>query len=94
MEFNELLQQWHLSELYVVNLRVNERLAMDMPEELLGVVSDPVDHTLSRLEMPWDVSKIVFRSWMLPRMGVEIALIDYDHQLFNYLIFSLIRTNF
>ena len=94
MEFNELLQQWHLSELYVVNLRVNERLAMDMPEELLGVVSDLADHTLSRSEMPWEVSRTVFRLWMLPRMGVEIALIDHDHQLFNYLIFSLIQMNF
>ena len=80
-----ILQHVHLSELYVVDLRVNERLAMDMLEELLGVVSDPADHTLSRLEMPWEVSRIVFRLWMLPRMGVEIALIDHT---INY---SIIR---
>ena len=42
-EFSELLQQVHLGELDVVNLRIHERL--DMSEELLGVVSDLADDT-------------------------------------------------
>ena len=44
-EFDELLQKVHLNELNIVDLSINERL--DMLEELLGVVSDPVDDTLS-----------------------------------------------
>ena len=31
-----------------------------------------------------EVSRTVFRSWMLPLRGVEIALIDCAHQLFTY----------
>ena len=60
-EFDELLQQVHLGEVNVVDLRINERL--DMSEELLGVVSDPVDDTLSTSpEMLWEVSRTVFCS--------------------------------
>ena len=44
-EFEELLQQVHLGELDVVDSRINERL--DTSEELLGIVSDPADDTLS-----------------------------------------------
>ena len=43
MEFDKLLQQVDLSELDVVDSRINERL--DMSEELLGVVSDSADDT-------------------------------------------------
>ena len=46
-EFDKLLQQVHLSELDVVDSRINERL--DMSEELLGVISDPADDMLSTL---------------------------------------------
>ena len=40
---------------------------------------------------PWEVSRTVFGSWMLPLtcMVVEIALIDRAHQLFTYPNFSL-----
>ena len=76
-EFDQLLQQVHLSEHDVVDSCINEQL--DMSEELLGVVSDAVDDTLNTSEMLWEVSRIVFRSWMLPLMGVEIALIDCIH---------------
>ena len=81
-EFDEVLQQVHLGELDVVDSRVNERLSM--LAELLGVVSDPADDTLSTSGMPWEVLRTVFRSWMLPLMGVVIALIDRFHQLFTY----------
>ena len=56
MEFDELLQQVHLSELdvrCVVVLRINERL--DMSEEMLGVISDPADDTLCTPGMQWDI---------------------------------------
>ena len=43
--------------------------------------------------MKWEVSRTVFRSWMLPLMGVEISLIDRAYPLFTYPNFSLIRTN-
>ena len=88
-EFDKLLQQLHLSKLE--DLCINEWL--DMPEELLDIISDPVDDTLSTSEMPWEVSKTAFHSWMLPLMGVVITLIDHAHQLFTYLNFSFIRTN-
>ena len=95
MEFDELLQQVHLSELdvrCVVVLRINERL--DMSEEMLGVISDPADDTLCTPGMQWDyVSRTVFRSWMLPLKGVEITLIDHAHQLLTYPTFLIIQTN-
>ena len=78
----------YLGEFDVVYSRINERL--DMSEELLGVVSDPVDvNMLSTSGLPWEVSEIVFRSWMLrswmlPLLGVEITVIDRAHQLFTY----------
>ena len=81
----------HLGELDVVDSRIHERL--DTSEKMLGVVSDPADDT-------WyvgddvEVSRTAFRSWMLQLTGVEIALIDRDHQLFTYPNVSLIRTNF
>ena len=50
-EFDELLQQVHLGKLGVVDLHINERL--DMSEELLSVISNPADDTLSTLGMPW-----------------------------------------
>ena len=50
-EFGKLLQQVHLGEFDVVDLRTNEQL--DMSKELLGVVSAPADDdTLSTLGMP------------------------------------------
>ena len=49
---------------------------------------------VSTLGMTWKVSRTVFHSWMLPLMGVEIALIDRVHKLFTYPNFSLIRMNF
>ena len=73
-EYDELLQQVHLSELDVVDPRINERL--EMLEELLGVLSDLADDTLSTSGMPWEVSRTVFCSWMLSLMGVKITLID------------------
>ena len=91
-EFGKLLQQVHLGKLDIVDLSINERL--DMLVELLGVVSYAADDTLSMLGIPWEVSINVFRSWMLPLMGVEINLFDHAHQLFTYPNFSLIRTNF
>ena len=39
---------------------------------------------VNTLGMTWEVSRTVFRSWMLPLMGVEITLIDCAHQLFTY----------
>ena len=89
---HELLQQVHLGELDIVNSLINERL--NMSEELLVVDSDPADDTLSTSGMAWEVSRRVFRSWMLPLMGVVIALIDCTDQLFTYSNFSLIWTNF
>ena len=91
-EFDELLQQVHLGEVDVVNSRINERL--DMSEELLVVVLAPADDILNTSWMPWEVSGTVFDSWMLPLMGVVIVLLDHGHQLFTYLYFWLIRTNF
>ena len=44
-EFDELLQQVHLGELHVVDLRINEWL--DMSGGLLGVVLPSVDDTLN-----------------------------------------------
>ena len=84
-EFDELLKQVHLSELDVVDSCTNER-RLDMSEELLDVVLAPTDDTLSMLGMSWEVSGTVFRLWMLPFMGVVMALIDHT---INY---SLIRT--
>ena len=68
-----MLQQVHLGRLDVIDWRINERL--DMSEELLGVISAPADDTLRTSGMVWKVSGTVFRSWMLPLMGVVIALI-------------------
>ena len=90
MKFDEQLRQVDLSELDVVDLRINEQL--DTSEELLGLALDPADDTLSTLGMPWEVSRTVFRSWMLPLL--EITLIYCVHQLFPYPNFSLIQTNF
>ena len=42
----------------------------------MGFVSAPADDRLSTSGMAWEVSGTVFRSWMLPLMGVVIALID------------------
>ena len=94
MEFKELLQLVHLGELDVVDSRINEQL--DMLEKVLGVISVPVDNTLSTSGMEWEVSGSVLCSWMVPHtcVGVIIALIDHAHQLFLYLNFSLIRTIF
>ena len=82
-KFDELLKQVHSGEVDIVDSRINEW--QDMLEELLGVVSSPADNKLSTLVMPWEVSTTVFHSWMLPRMGVEITLIDFAHQLFTYM---------
>ena len=90
-EFDELLQQVHVSELDVVDSHINKQL--EMLQELLCAVLDPAD-MLSTSGMRWEVSRTVFRSWKLPLMGVEIALIDCGHQLFPYPNFSLIRINF
>ena len=95
-EFNELLQQMHLGELNVVDLRIIERL--DILEELLGVVLAPVDDTLSTSGMEWEVSGVVFPWWMLRLMGMEIALIDVSINihlcdLFTYLNEFLIILN-
>ena len=90
MEFDELLQQLHLSKLNVVDLRINEWL--EMSEKLLGVDSDPANDTLSTSGMRWEVSRTVFHSWKLSFMGMEIALIDCIHQWFTYPNFSVIRT--
>ena len=49
MEFDELLEQVDVGELDIVKSRINER--QDMSKELLGVVSAPVDGTLSTLGM-------------------------------------------
>ena len=58
-EFNKLLlQQVHLHELDIVDLRIKQQL--DLSEELLGVVSVPADDALSTSSMPWEVSRIVF----------------------------------
>ena len=58
-EFDKLLlQQMHLGELDIVDLRINQQL--DMSEELLGVVSVPMDYALSMSSMPWDGSRIGF----------------------------------
>ena len=70
---------------------MNDRI---LSEELLCVVSAPADDTSSTSGMAWEVSRTVFRSWMLPLMGVVITLIDRAHQLFTYPNFSLIRKNF
>ena len=62
-EFDEQLQQQQqqqLDDIDVVDSHVNKRL--DMSEELLDVVSDAPDDTLSTLGMPWAVSGIVSRS--------------------------------
>ena len=91
-EFDKLLQQVHLSELSAIDSRINERL--DMLEELLGVISNPADDTLSISGTLWEVSRTVFHSWMLPLMGVEITLVDRAHHLSTYLNFSLIWTQF
>ena len=80
-EFDKLLQQVHLGELDVVDSQINERL--DMSEELLGVILAPADNTLSTSGMAWEMSGTVFCSWMLPLMGVVIALIDHVHQSFH-----------
>ena len=62
MKFDELLQQMHLSELLnIADSCINEQL--DMFEELL--VSSQIQrmiYTLSMSEMPWEVSRTVFRS--------------------------------
>ena len=55
-----------------------------MSKELLGIASDLADDALSMLGRPWEVSRTVFCSWMLPLMGAEITLIDRTHQLFTY----------
>ena len=47
----QVLQQMHLGEFDVVDSRINEQL--DMSEELLGVISAPVDGTLSTSGMSW-----------------------------------------
>ena len=62
---------------------------LDMLGELLGVVLAPADDTLSMSGMAWEVSGTLFRSWMLPLMGVVIALIDHTSiihlpELFTY----------
>ena len=60
MKFDELLlQQVHLGELNVVDSHTNQRLHMS--EELLGVISVPVDDALRTSGMPWKVSRVVFR---------------------------------
>ena len=41
---------------YVADSRINERLGM--LEELLGVVSDPADDTLSTSGMPCEISDV------------------------------------
>ena len=43
-EFDELLQQVHLGELNVVNLCINQRLAMS--EKRLGIVSVPANELI------------------------------------------------
>ena len=70
-EFDEVLQQVHLGELDVVDLRITEWL--DVSKELLGVVLDPADDTLSTSGMRGEVSRTVFHLWMLPLMGAEIT---------------------
>ena len=78
MELDELLQQVHLGEPDLVDLRISQRL--DMSEELLCVVSAPADDALSTCTsgMPWEVSRTVsfVDGWMAPLRGVVIALID------------------
>ena len=58
----------------VVDLLINEWLGMS--KRLLGVVSAPVDNTLSTSGMTWEVSGNVLRLWILPHtcMGVVILI--------------------
>ena len=91
-ELDKILQQVHLGKLDVVDSQINDRL--DMWEEQLGVFSASANVTLSTPGMAWDVSRTVFHLWMLPFMGVVIALIDCAHHLFTYPNFSLIQMNF
>ena len=44
-EFGKLLQQVHLGKLNVVDSRIHVHERLDMSEELMSVVSDPVDDT-------------------------------------------------
>ena len=81
----------------VVDSRINER--MDMSKELLGIFSA---EGFTRWYIKyvgdgnplWEVSGIVFCSWMPTLIGVVITLIDCVHQLFCYPNFSSIWSYF
>ena len=82
--FDELLQQVHLDDLDVVDLHINERL--DKSEETVGHRLESSGWYVKYIRdpwFPWEVSRTVFRSWMLPLMDVVITLIDQVNQLFN-----------